>query len=164
MNYISLIYINLILNFVVIAIILFICLYASKILKFLIIDYEKIAKRVYKVENYIDLLGFNASNQAVQSIYKELKNTPDDKFPKSYKEILQSISNKNYILNYTSIQKKIEESDNIDERNFLEKKLEKLKEIKNLMDITSNDSSEAYSQSLLKELNKSIEEFMSDQE
>jgi hypothetical protein len=160
-------YISLILNFVVIAIIVFICSHASKILKFLIIDYEKIAKRVYKVENYIDLLGFNASNQAVQSLYKELKNTPDDKFPKSYEEMcefLQKFSNKNYILNYTSIQKKIEESDNIDERIFLEKKLEKLKEIKNLMDITSNDSSEAYSQSLLKELDKSIEEFMSDQE
>jgi hypothetical protein len=123
---------------------------------------EEIKLLSEKNERMIDLLHSGVCNPAVRNIYSEIKELPFDKLPKTPKEfaiLVRKITDENFKKAVAFFSQRIEQSDDIAEKEFFNNKLHKLQEIKLLSDTFDENSSQEYIEMIMQELAKTVAEF-----
>lgn len=123
----------------------------------------KAVKSIEKIYVLIDLLKFACSNdQVVSQIYTHLRSIPDEHFPKNgeLKKEIKKVSENNFLENVKIIQEKIDNSIDKNEKIFLERKLQKINEFKNLVDIIDEDSDPEFFQTVINEIKNTADEII----
>lgn len=115
----------------------------------------------------LDFLATGICNPIIKNMFFYLRNLSYDEYPKDKKgfvDVYKKFYNENYERSYKLLVEQISQANDLDEKAFLQSKLEKFKEIKNLVDTYSEESSPEYVQLLTKEIQKAMNEFYQSEE
>lgn len=126
---------------------------------FLLNENMQLKKKLRKSKSLQQFLFSGTCNPTIKKLYQELNGLHEDDFPKNSKEmqnIIQVFSFENYKFYVNCLSKSIEETDDVDLKEMLKIKLEKIYELKNLMDLIDENSSKEYRQMITKEIEKAF--------
>ena len=115
-----------------------------------------------KIFLLLDTLHAGLCNPMFKEVYNDIRKIPIDNIPESSKdffEMLGRINNEKFIQTLSFFQERINESEDIEKKTLYEEKLEKLNEIKVLIDTIDSDSSKEHLELMYRELQNSIEKF-----
>jgi len=125
---------------------------------------SKLVKSVEKIYTLTDLLKFAccSGDDVLTKLYSHLRSIPDEEFPRNeeLKKEIKKVSESNFLEKVRFIQEKIEKTTDMDEKIFLERKLQKINELKNLVDIIDEDSDVDFFQSVMNEIKNTADEII----
>lgn len=122
-----------------------------------------IKKRLARDESLIDFLS-HGCNPIIRSVYHKLKEIPLDQYPENNEqmnEVLRKFSVENFNIQVEILKKQIVQTEEPKLKTFLQDKLDKLYEVKNLTDILGDEHSESYVNIVFSELEKALYELNS---
>lgn len=129
--------------------------FQKKLIDLLNLRLDYLNKKHNKLQNLVDLLA-STSNLAAKSLYFKLNNIPLEEYPENREqmaEVVEKFSHENFKNQYDTLTQIIKQTNDPIEKARLQKKLEKLDELKILASLLSNDSSDEYKQTIFENIN-----------